>query len=300
MTQTGETLVTGATGYVGGQLIDELRGRGASVRAMARNPDTADLPPGVAVRKGDVISGEGLAEALEGVRVAYYLIHSMGRGAKEADFAERDRGAARNFGRAAAAAGVERLVYLGGLGSADGAHSEHLRSRTEVAEILAEHVPTAHARAAMIIGDGSSSFLVLRHLVQRLPAMIVPRWLETRTQPIAIRDVVGALAALGERTDLTGSVELGGADVLSYREMMHRFADITGRRRRPVVGVPVLTPRLSSYWIAAVTPVELALVRPLVDGLRSEMLVEHPPPPGVNDHPLGFDDAVRAALRPAT
>jgi uncharacterized protein YbjT (DUF2867 family) len=293
---TPDTLVTGATGYVGGRLLDSLRARGAHLRALARDPGRARLPTDVEVACGDVVSGEGLAPALAGIRTAYYLVHSMGRGARERDFAARDRRAAEHFGRAAATAGVERIVYLGGLGREDGDHSEHLRSRTEVAEILAGHVPTAHARAAMIIGAGSSSFLVLRHLVERLPAMIVPRWLETRSQPIAVEDVVAALAALGRRTELTGSVELGGADVLSYREMMDRFADITGRRRRPVVGVPVLTPRLSSYWIAAVTPVELGLVRPLVDGLRSEMLVEHQPPAGVNDNPLGFDDAVRAAL----
>jgi uncharacterized protein YbjT (DUF2867 family) len=220
----------------------------------------------------------------------------MGRGASEAEFAARDRRAARNFGAAAAGAGTARIVYLGGLGREQEAHSEHLRSRAEVAEILAGHVPTTHARAAMVIGDGSSSFVVLRHLVERLPAMIVPRWLGTRSQPIAIRDVVAALAALGGRADITGPVELGGADVLTYREMMDRYADITGRRRRPVLDVPVLTPRLSSYWIAAVTPVELGLVRPLVDGLRSEMVVERPPPSGINDAPLGFDDAVRAAL----
>jgi uncharacterized protein YbjT (DUF2867 family) len=291
-----DVLVTGATGYVGGRLLDELHARGANTRALARDAGRARLPGGIEVAQGDVVSGEGLEAALEGIRVAYYLIHSMGRGASEAEFAARDRRAARNFGAAAAAGGTERIVYLGGLGREQELHSEHLRSRAEVAEILAGYVPTAHARAAMVIGDGSSSFVVLSHLVERLPAMIVPRWLGTRSQPVAIRDVVAALAALGGRADITGPVELGGADVLTYREMMDRYADITGRRRRPVLDVPVLTPRLSSYWIAAVTPVELGLVRPLVDGLRSEMVVERPPPSGINDAPLGFDDAVRAAL----
>jgi uncharacterized protein YbjT (DUF2867 family) len=283
-------LVTGATGYVGGKLLAALAQRDLRVRALARDPDRANLPEDVETVKGDVVTGEGLDEALSGVDVAYYLVHSMGG---DGDFAVRDRKGAETFGRAAAEQGAGRVVYLGGLAGA----SKHLESREEVAEILARHVPqTVHVRAAMVIGEGSASFLMLRTLVERLPAMITPRWIDTRTQPIAIADVVEALATLATLEAPPSEVELGGADVLTYREMLRRFARITGRRPRPVIRVPVLTPRLSSYWVGLVTPVEPTLARPLVEGLSAEMLVRTPPPPGLNDDPMGFDAAVREAL----
>lgn len=291
-------LITGATGYVGGRLLDTLHTRGAPVRALARNPRPGSFPDGVETFRGDVLSGEGLAAALNGTRLAYYLVHSMGRGGGDAsEFAARDRQAARTFGRAAREAGVQRVVYLGGLGPTGPEASEHLRSRHEVAEVLAEEVDAlVYLRAAMVIGAGSASFEMLRALVQRLPAMICPRWIDTRTQPVALADVVDALAAAGAREDVTGEVQIGGADVLTYREMMRRFARVIGRRPPVIARVPVLTPRLSSYWVTLVTPVESGLVRPLVDGLRSEMVVERPPPQGINDTPLGFEAAVRAAL----
>jgi uncharacterized protein YbjT (DUF2867 family) len=281
-------LVTGATGYVGGQLLQPLTEHGIDVRALARDPHKADL--GVDTRQGDVISGDGLDEALQGVDVAYYLVHSMGG---KGDFEERDRRGARTFARAAKRNGVKRVIYLGGLKG----ESKHLASREEVAELLAEHgPPTIHVRAAMVIGEGSASFKMLKALVERLPAMVTPKWIDTRTQPVAIDDVVGTLAALATHEDPPSEVELGGADVISYRDMMIRFAQIIGRRPPAVIKVPVLTPRLSSYWVGLVTPVEPTLARPLVEGLSAEMIVETPPPPGLNDHPMGFDDAVRAAL----
>ena len=280
MTRT--ILVTGATGYVGGRLRERLEGDD-DVRTMSRSGRDGAV-------KADVVSGEGLDEALEGVDVAYYLVHAMGQ---KGDFAERDRRGATNFGEAAARAGVGRVVYLGGL---EGAVSEHLRSREEVATILARHVPTVHARAAMVIGEGSASFVMLRKLTERLPVMITPRWLDTQTQPIAIRDVVNALAALATHDDPPDEVQLGGADVLPYREMIQRTARALGRRRRLIVSVPVLTPKLSSYWVTLVTPVDHNLVVPLVQGLSAEMIVKTPPPPGINDDPLGFDEAVRRAL----
>jgi uncharacterized protein YbjT (DUF2867 family) len=293
-------LLTGATGYVGGSLLPILLEDGHHVRALARDEARArgSLPEEVEIAEGDVVGGTGLAEALDGIGVAYYLVHSMGRGSGSADeFAERDRRAAHNFGRAAADAGVERIVYLGGLeGLTSGDKSEHLRSREEVAEILAEHVPTVHVRAAMVIGSDSASFVMLRSLVHRLPVMIVPRWLDTRTQPVAIDDVTRTLAALADLPDPPSEVQLGGADVLSYREMMESYARVSGRRKPLVVRVPVLSPRLSSYWVGLVTPVEMGLVKPLIDGMTSEMVVKDPPPPGLNDDPLGFDDAVRSAL----
>jgi uncharacterized protein YbjT (DUF2867 family) len=293
-------LLTGATGYVGGALLGELLRRRHRVRCLVRGPESSDLAgrhPGIEVAGGDVLDGRGLPEALAGVDVAYYLVHSMGRGSgPDADFAARDRRGAANFGAAARDAGVRRVVYLGGLES-EGADSEHLSSRREVARVLAEHVDeVVHARAAMIIGSGSASFEILSHLVRRLPAMLTPRWVDTRSQPIALQDVVRALAELAERDAVPEEVQLGGADVLTYRDMMSRFAAIAGRRAPTIVRVPVLSPRLSSYWVSLFTPVERGLVRPLVDGLSAEMVVRAPPPPGINDDPLGFDAAVRAAL----
>ncbi len=288
------TLVTGASGYVGGFLIEELLKRGRRVRALARDPSKASQPPAVDVRGGDAVSGRGLREALEGCRTAYYLIHSMG---PDGDFARRDREAAVNFGEAARDAGVERVVYLGGLGPTGEDASEHLRSRHEVAELLRQRVPELiYVRAAMIIGPGSASFEMLRHLVSRLPVMITPRWVDTRSQPVAIADVARALADVAELESPPEEVQLGGAEVLSYREMMGRAAPVLGRRSPKVVGVPVLTPRLSSHWVTLVTPVETGLVRPLIDGMTSETIVEQRPPAPINEHPLGFEDAVRAAL----
>jgi uncharacterized protein YbjT (DUF2867 family) len=293
-------VLTGATGYVGGRLLPELLAAGHDVRCVVRRPERAELPDGATVVKGDVLSGDGLEEAMRDAHVAYYLVHSMGgNGGRDGDFAARDRRAARKFGEAAARAGVARIVYLGGLegGAADA--SEHLRSRHEVAEVLREVVPElVYVRAAMIVGEGSASFQMLRGLVERLPVMITPKWLETRSQPVAIRDVVATLVALAVRGDVPGEVQLGGADVLTYREMLTRYAAVEGRRSPFLLPVPFFTPRLSSYWVALMTPVELGVVQPLVEGLNSETVVRDPPPSGLNDAPLGFDDAVRCALNP--
>jgi uncharacterized protein YbjT (DUF2867 family) len=283
-------LITGASGYVGSHLLEALVAAGHEVRAMTRNPDGHDFPDGADVRQGDAASGDGLADALDGVRTAYYLIHSMGG---EGDFVARDREAATNFATAAKDAGVARVIYLGGLEGG----SEHLRSRAETAEALERHgPPLVHVRAAMVIGTGSASFEIVRNLVDHLPAMIAPRWVDTRTQPVAIADAVRALIAVAEAGDPPAEVQLGGAEVLTYREMMARYASLAGRRHRPLLKLPLFTPRLSSYWVALVTPVPLRLIQPLVEGLGEEMLVTEPPPPGINDDPLGYDDAVRAAM----
>lgn len=293
-----QVLLTGATGYVGGRLLPRLLADGHEVRALSRSPDRAALPPEVDVVKGDPVADDGLDEALAGAEVAYYLIHSMGRGAGSASqFAQRDRTAAGNFARAAKRAGVGRVVYLGGLGGDGPESSEHLRSRHEVAEILAEEGPEQlYLRAAMVIGSGSASFEMLRHLVGRLPAMICPRWIDTRTQPIAIGDVEDVLALAASRSDLIGEIQLGGAEVLTYRDMMNRTAMVMNRRAPLVLRVPLLTPRLSSYWVTLVTPIESGLARPLIDGLSEEMLVSADPPAGVNDDPLDFESAVREAM----
>jgi uncharacterized protein YbjT (DUF2867 family) len=291
-------VLTGATGYVGGRLLPALLDAGHDVRCVVRRPERADLPDGARVVRGDVLSGDGLDAALDGADVAYYLVHSMGGANGDGDFAGRDRRAARTFGEAVARHRVARTIYLGGLEGGDDA-SEHLRSRHEVATVLREVVPElVHVRAAMIVGDGSASFQMLRGLVQRLPVMLTPKWLDTRSQPVAIRDVVAALAELAVRDDVPAEVQLGGADVLTYREMLARYAAVDGRREPVLLPVPLFTPRLSSYWVALVTPVELGLVRPLVEGLITETVVRVPPPPGLNDAPLGFDDAVRATLDP--
>ena len=296
---TDPILLTGASGYVGGFLLAELRRRGHTIRALARNPAPGTFPPEVDARCGDAVAGTGLAEALERCHTAYYLIHSMGRGSGPVEqFAARDRAAAHNFGAAARDAGVPRVIYLGGLGPTGPEASIHLRSRHEVAEILRGYVEQlVYVRAAMVIGTGSASYEMMSHLVKRLPVMIAPRWVDTRSQPVAVEDVVRALADVATRPDAPDELQVGGADVLTYREMMERFAMLQGRSTKPrILRVPVLTPKLSSYWVALVTPVEYGLVRPLVDGLKSEMIVESQPPPGLNDRPLGFEDAVRAAM----
>jgi uncharacterized protein YbjT (DUF2867 family) len=289
-------LVTGATGTVGSRLVRELLRRGHAVRALARDPGRTDWPAGVDPHRGDAISGDGLPEALDGCRTAYYLIHSMGGGG-HGSFAARDRQAAVNFGEAARGAGTERVIYLGGLEAVGPDASEHLRSRHEVAELLRQRVPQlVYVRAAMVIGPGSASFEMLRDLVRKLPVMITPRWVDTRTQPVAETDVIRALAELAERDDAPGEVQLGGADVLTYREMMRRTAVALGRRPPLIVTVPVLSPRLSSYWVSLFSPVDVGVARPLIDGLSSEMVVRTPPPAGLNDDPLGFDEAVRSAI----
>lgn len=303
---TPSILLTGASGYVGSRLLPSLQADGLDVRCMARRPDSLVLPrrdgaPATEVVAGDVVENRGLDAALEGIDVAYYLIHSMGRGSGPAsEFAARDRAAARNFAAAARRAGTGRVIYLGGLGPTGAGVSEHLKSRHEVADILRDEGPDmAHVRAAMVIGQGSASFEMLQALVKRLPAMICPKWVDTRSQPIAIVDVISTLHALATRPVVPADVQIGGADVLTYREMMKRFAAVVGRRPPLIVPVPVLTPRLSSYWVTLVTPVEHGLVQPLVKGLATEMVVEIPPPEGLNDHPLGFEAAVRAALAEA-
>jgi uncharacterized protein YbjT (DUF2867 family) len=267
--------VAGATGYVGGELCARLREQGQEVRALARNPsraeDLAEL--GCEVRKADVLAPETLGPALEGADVAYYLVHSMGRGSG-GDFAQRDKEGAANFADGAAAAGVRRIVYLGGLG--DG--SEHLASRHATAgQLRAGEVPVTYFRAAAVIGAGSESFLTIFHLVRRLPVMITPRWVSTRTQPIAIDDAVGFLAAAADLdAPLDREIQIGGPDVTTYGGMIDELAAALGRRPPLRITVPVLTPRLSSLWIGLVTPVDAGVAQPLVEGLSAETIVTDP------------------------
>ncbi len=289
-------LLTGATGAIGGRLLPRILEQGAPVRALVRDPTRAELGTEVEVVQGDVFAARGLDAALTGIDVAYYLVHAMGRG-NRGDFEQLDRDGAHAFGAAAQRAGVRRIVYLGGLDGDRAAESHHLRSRAEVAEILEGYVPEfVHARAAMVVAPESQSFVILRNLVKRLPVMVGPAWVNTRSQPIAERDVLSALEALGRLDGVAGEVQLGGADVHAYRDLINITAEAMGRRTPPLLPVPFMTPRLSSLWVSLFGGVEYPLVRPLVEGLRAEMVVKQAPPPGVNDHPLRFDEAVREAL----
>lgn len=269
-------LVTGATGYIGGRLVPELLDAGFEVTALTRTEGwLRDVPwaDRVEIKTADVLKPDTLPELLAGVDVAYYLIHSIGSGS---NFAATDRQAAENFAGAAATAGVRRIVYLGGLADdqSDPELSEHLASRAEVGRILLDSgVPTAVLRAAVIIGSGSASFEMLRYLTERLPIMITPKWVGTRTQPIAVHDALRYLVGCARLPDdVNRGFDIGGPDVLTYRDMMDRFAEVAHLRKRIIIPVPVLSPRLSSHWVGVVTPVPAALARPLVKSLSTEVV----------------------------
>ncbi len=291
-------LVTGASGYIGGQLISTLLARGTAVRALSRHPEQlAELRQrGVEVVAGDLLDRSSLRVALRGVGAAYYLVHSMGSGRSEEAFAEMDRYAAQNFAREAGR--LERIVYLGGLGRVDDALSPHLKSRMEVGEILlAGRALATVLRAGMVIGRGSVSFQMLRSLANRLPIMVCPRWVETRTQPIAVADALAYLVAALDAPAAAGrTFEIGGPDVLTYREMLERTARNLGKR--PVIlTVPVLTPRLSAYWVDLVTSIPSSIAHPLIEGLKNEAIVHDDAARQVMPVPLTpFDTAVRQAL----
>jgi uncharacterized protein YbjT (DUF2867 family) len=295
-------LVTGATGYVGGRLVPELLDRGFTVRVMVRDPRKVEgraWSDRVEMAVADAADPAAVRAALDDVDVAYYLMHSIGSGA---GFAATERRIAATFAEAAADQGVGRIVYLGGMVPSGERLSPHLRSRAEVGEVLlASGVPTTVLRAGIVIGSGSASFEMLRYLTERLPAMIVPRWVHTRTQPIAIRDVLHYLAGAAEMPrEVNRAFDIGGPDVFTYLEMMQHYARVAGLPKRRVLPVPVLSPSLSSHWVGLVTPVPSALARPLVESLRNTVVAtEHdidryvPEPPG---GPTGYDRAVELAL----
>ncbi len=289
-------LVIGASGYVGGRLVPLLVQRGETVSVAGRDPKAlADRFPGARVVPLDLMAPASFPAALEGVDSVYYLAHSMG--GDGAGFVDRDRRAARTFAAAAARAGVRRIVYLGGLGDDAAGLSKHLASRHEVGRELARPgVPVIEFRAAIIIGSGSASFEILRHLTERLPVMITPRWVATRCQPIAIGDVLDYLVAALDRPDVNGIVEIGGPDILSYGQMMLRYAKLRGLRRL-MIPVPVLTPKLSSYWVNLISPVPSSIARPLIEGLRNEVVVRHPgPAQAFRLKPVTYDEALRLAM----
>ncbi|MGJ7439912.1 NAD(P)H-binding protein [Aquipuribacter sp. MA13-6] len=290
MTRT--VLVAGASGFIGSHLCDALVEAGHEVRAMTRNPDDYS-GAGTAVG-GDVSDPDSLVEALRGADAAYYLVHSL----DSADFEDKDAQAARNFTRAAEQAGVQQIIYLGGLGSEDEELSPHLRSRREVEHLLAAGpVPVTTLRAAVVVGHGGISWEITRQLVDHLPLMITPKWVDTKTQPVALPDVIRYLVGvLGEPRAEGRTFEIGGPDVLRYVDMLRRAATLKNKRM-PRIKVPLLTPRLSSHWLALVTDVDLATARNLVDSMTTEVVVkDRSILDVVPGDPIGYDEAVRLAL----
>lgn len=294
--------LTGATGYVGGRLAPTLLEKGYRIRCLVRAPRKLQErgwrnAEGVEVERCDVADTDGLTKQLQGCEAAYYLIHSMvSAGGK---YAERDQALAHSFAQAAHDAGVKRIIYLGGLGEVTDKLSEHLKSRRDVEDALASTgVPVTSLRAAMIIGSGSASFEILRYLVNRLPVMITPRWVQTECQPVAIIDALHWLVECLSVPATTGRVvEIGGPDVLSYRELMQVAAQELGLRKRIIITVPLLTPRLSSAWISLVTPVSYRLARPLAAGLANRVVVGDHPVQEVMPHPaLTVQEAIKRAI----
>jgi uncharacterized protein YbjT (DUF2867 family) len=293
-------LVVGATGYIGGRLVPLLVDAGHEVRCLARRPEKlAGVPwaDRVDVVRGDVLDPATLAASLAGVDAVYYLVHAIGTGA---DFAETDRRGATNLAEAASAAGVGRIIYLGGIVPTDGHLSPHLASRAEVGQILLDGaVPAMVLQAAVIIGSGSASFEMLRYLTERLPIMVTPRWVSSRVQPIAVRDVLTYLVrVLDLPADTDRRFDIAGPDVLTYREMMERYGRVAKLRRRVIIPVSVLSPWLSSHWINLVTPVPKAIAQPLIESLRNSVVArEHAIETLVPFALIGFDEAVALALQ---
>ncbi len=280
LTPEGNVTILGATGFVGSRLVPDLLARGIRPRLLVRDPSEVSrlLPEGPMpeISRGDLVSGEGLREALRGTHSAFYLVHSMEgkKFASPGEFAEKDRQAARNFLSAAEGEGVKRIIYLGWLGEEEDQLSEHLRSRAEVARVLSSgRIPVTVLRAAIIIGAGGASFEMLRYLVERLPVMVCPKWIDSRIQPIALRDVLAYLVGCLLNPETAGETfDIGGPEVLTYREMMQGYAEARGLPRRIIVPVPVLTPRLSAYWVDLVTPVPSGIAQPLIEGLKNDLV----------------------------
>lgn len=273
-------LILGGTGFVGSRLIPELIKKGIKLRVLTRNaskayaiwPSNAE----VEICEGDLISNTGIKEALKGIHTAYYLVHSMGGRSifSNVEFAERDKFAAKNFISAANDENLKRIIYLGGLGEVRDNLSEHLKSRAEVADILSSGVPSATVlRAAIIIGAGGASFEMLRYLVERLPVMVCPKWVENRIQPIALKDVLSYLVGCLQNPETANQTfDIGGIEILTYREMMQAYAKARGLAKRVIFSTPLLTPLLSAYWVDLVSPVPSGIAHPLIEGLRNEVI----------------------------
>jgi len=289
-------LVTGASGYVGSRLVRELHARGEPVGCVARDPSRVSFDPTVTVHRADMLDPSSLDAIGEGYTTAYYLVHSMGRGG-DSDYERRDAIAACNFARFAIATGIERIVYLGGLG--DLPESKHLRSRLRVGEILRDEGPSlTWFRAGMVVGAGSESYRTLRSLVERLPVMLAPAWLSTSTQAIGIGDVLRYLIeALRIPQTRSREIQIGSVEILTYGEMLDQMADALGLRRRLRIPVPLLTPWLSSHWIGLITPVDAGVARPLIEGLSTDTTVTDPSGMELFDfQPRSFEQALREAI----
>lgn len=275
-----KVLVLGATGFIGSRLLRELLRRNIKLRILVRNASRAasHIPRNtdVEILEGDVVNNENLGKALRGIHSAFYLIHSMGGKSisRQTDFAGKDKIAAGNFVTAADTEGLKRVIYLGGLGETKDNLSEHLKSRAEVADILASgNAKETFLRAAVIIGAGGASFEMLRYLVERLPVMLCPKWIDTRIQPIAVRDVLAYLIGCLLNPETAGlRFDIGGPEILTYREMMTQYAEARGLAKRTIISMPLLTPRLSAYWVDLVTPVPSGIAHPLIEGLKNEVI----------------------------
>ena len=273
-------LVLGATGFVGGRLIPELLKRKIQLRLLVRDQEKVShlvrANPGIEVVQGDLLTKKGLREALGGIHSAYYLVHFMGGKSvfSNREYAEKDKEAARNFISAANSEGLQRIIYLGALGEEGYGLSEHLSSRAEVASILSSGSPLITVlRAAIIIGAGGASFEMLRYLVERLPVMVCPRWIDTRIQPIALKDVLCYLTGcLLNAETAGGTFDIGGPEILTYGEMMQQYAEARGLSKRIIFRVPFLTTLLSAYWVDLVTPVPSGIAHPLIEGLKNEVI----------------------------
>jgi uncharacterized protein YbjT (DUF2867 family) len=295
-----KVLVTGATGYIGGRLVPRLLERGHDVRCVSRDPAQLTLDPWrdqVEVVAADALEAHTLDAALDGCDAAYFLIHAMKGSPKS--FAEQGSRAAANFRDAADRAGLRQIVYLGGLGSDDDQLSEHLASRQEVGRVLAMgDTPVVELRAAVIIGSGSMSFEMVRHLTEVLPVMMTPRWVETRCQPIAVRNVLEILISVLDSPNPRDTIyEIGGPDILTYQQMMEIYADVAGLKKRLVIPLPLFSDKLSAPFVGLVTPLPIEVARPLIDSVRNDVVVTRSSPPGFDPQTLlPYREALQAAL----